>query len=243
MTAEPMDSPSRREPLIIGLIVGVGLLALAVWASRPQVLPIKELRFVGSFERVDADRLRDEVAPRIDGNFFAVDVDRIHDAVQALAWVDEVWVDRVWPHTLQLRVKEQQPLLLWRDEGVLNARGELFSTEQPEGLPRLLGPNGSRERMTARFHEFSASLAPMAAIEELKLDARGSWEITLRGGAQLMAGREQVVGRLKRLVRVWPALAAGGKQAQRIDLRYANGVAVRWRDKTARLPVLSSKVV
>ena len=64
-------------------------------------------------------------------------------------------------------------------------------------------------------------------LTALDRDARGAWTLHLGQGLDLELGATRVEERLERFMRTWPQLAAAGRPAV-VDLRYANGLAVRW---------------
>ena len=66
-------------------------------------------------------------------------------------------------------------------------------------------------------------------ISALTLDERGSWKLSTSKGLTVYAGRENVQSRVKRFVKsVQSGLSDRLEDAQRVDLRYSHGFAVRW---------------
>src|SRR5690606_12993600 len=58
---------------------------------------------------------------------------------------------------------------------------------------------------------------------------RGSWRLHLAAGTVIELGRADAMQHLKRFLDVWPRIASTRAQPpQSVDLRYANGFAVRW---------------
>ena len=65
-------------------------------------------------------------------------------------------------------------------------------------------------------------------VARLELDARRAWHLTLASGLEVELGRHEIRTRLGRLVGLllgWDTTQLAG--VERIDLRYANGLAVR----------------
>jgi len=70
--------------------------------------------------------------------------------------------------------------------------------------------------------------APLAApVAELRLSARGAWQLALDSGLTIELGRGDIHPRLERFVAAWPGLVARGVRTTHADLRYANGFALR----------------
>jgi cell division protein FtsQ len=64
----------------------------------------------------------------------------------------------------------------------------------------------------------------------LTLETRGAWTLELDNGIRIVAGREQLVPRLRRFLNIYRlSLADKAEQIEQIDIRYTNGVAVSWR--------------
>jgi cell division protein FtsQ len=101
----------------------------------------------------------------------------------------------------------------------------------PSSLARLQGPEGSGKAVVAAFTDMNAILAPVGLhIAALRLDQRRAWSLELDNGMQLVLGRGDSYERLLRFVRFYHrALKGREAQVQRVDLRYSNGFAVRWK--------------
>ena len=67
----------------------------------------------------------------------------------------------------------------------------------------------------------------MGNIAELRLNARGAWQVVLDSGLTLHLGRGDVAARLARFAVAWPQLAARQTEPRHVDLRHANGFALR----------------
>jgi cell division protein FtsQ len=218
--------------LLPALIAGLGWLGLQ--ALDPERWPIRAVRIEGDLQRVDRERLQGVVAPLATTGLLLVDVDRVRAAVERMPWVERAYVRRLWPDRLLLTVVEQQPVARWADGQLVNGRGELFAVaagEQPEGLPELLGPDGQAQRLLEQFRLLDSLLARAGQqVARLELDPRRAWRLTLVGGLEVELGRHDIrtrLGRLLGLLLGWtPERLAS---AERIDLRYANGLAVRWQ--------------
>jgi cell division protein FtsQ len=68
-------------------------------------------------------------------------------------------------------------------------------------------------------------------IAKLAMDGRGAWTIDLVQGIELKLGNKNTAGRIERFVQLYPRLEQNEKhKIKRVDMRYANGVAVLWGD-------------
>ncbi|WJW75003.1 cell division protein FtsQ/DivIB [Thiohalobacter sp. IOR34] len=235
------DRRQRRARLLQLGLLGLLFAALAggagwgaLWLRDPHSLPLRTVRIEGEFRHLDQARLRAAVAPVASGGFFSVDVEAVRRAAEALPWVQRVKVQRLWPDTLRLQVVEQQAVARWGEDGLLNPHGELFRPPAEDidpRLPRLDGPEVLRERVMRQYVAAVEALRPLGLrVARLELDARRAWRLRLGDGVELKLGREHAGQRLQRFVRIYPLVfAAAGRTAETVDMRYSNGLAVRWQ--------------
>ena len=197
--------------------------------------PLRTLRVVGDLERVDAARLRATVMPHARRGFFAVRLEDAQAAVATLPWVESAEVRKQWPDVLIVRVEEHRPFAWWGDDQLLSERGRLFPAANvavPKGLPRFEGPVSRSKDLVALYNEARALFAPVGIdVQALRIDARGSWSMTLSNDAELLLGRDDARLRLARFARLLPQLQAqDSRTLARADLRYTNGFALTWRE-------------
>ncbi|MBL8262532.1 MAG: cell division protein FtsQ/DivIB [Xanthomonadaceae bacterium] len=199
--------------------------------------PLRTLRVVGDLERVNAARLRATVMPHAQRGFFAVRLEDAQAAVAQLPWVESAEVRKQWPDVLIVRVEEHRPFAWWGKDQLLSERGRLFPAANvavPKGLPRFDGPLSRSKDIVALYNEARALFVPVGIdVQSLRIDARGSWSMTLSSGAELLLGRDDARLRLARFARLLPQLQAQDPRTlARADLRYTNGFALTWREAT-----------
>jgi len=202
-------------------------------------LPIQSVKIEGEFAFLNKEQLRKQTIPVINGGFFNVDLPLIRNALVDLPWVEDVSVRRQWPDTLLVRVIEKKPVVLWGDKGVISAKGKLFLPQQKPAikLPHLHGPKDQHKQMLRELARMQAWLLETGLyIENLELNARRSWTLTMSTGMELRLGREQMHERLNRFVSVYQQtlktemLRKTGRKIKHIDMRYTNGFAVAWKE-------------
>ena len=216
----------------------VAVAALGLYHGAEFVLdqPVRKLVVEGAFQRVKPIQIEAAVMDGLTAGFITVDLDKVRARVQAIDWVDTANVGRSWPDTLIVRITEHQAAARWRDDGLLNVRGELFTEhaqhEFPE-LPRLGGPRGSEREVARRYLAVRGKLAEAnLSLESLSMDERGAWVLVLGSGQEIRLGRRDIDERLYRFFDVVaPALAKDLGRVGYVDLRYTNGFAVGWRDE------------
>jgi len=204
--------------------------------------PVTKLDVRAEFNHISAEQIRAAVAPHLGEGFFAINLADVRTAVAKLPWVEHAEARKRWPDSIELVVYEQQPYARWGSDRLINRHGQVFSvagSEGLQGLPELSGPDDRLDDVI-QFHadclkEFSGSGLIVSAVT---LSPRGGWTLTLASGASIAIGREHPRERLKRFLDAWPKLAAGRSEAPTyVDLRYANGFAVRWTGAPPAAPV------
>lgn len=197
--------------------------------------PVGALVVEGTFQRVTAIQVQAAAAEALQGGFLALDLQQLRRDIAALDWIDSVGVSRVWPDVIRVRVTEHQAAASWGERGLLNVRGELFTTSArhsyPE-LPQLSGPDGSEQVVARLYLAVRERLADaQLVLAALRMDARGAVEIELGSGQEIKLGRQDVEKRLDRFFSVVaPALSPDFQRVSYVDLRYPNGFAVGWAE-------------
>lgn len=234
----------RKRLFVLGiaaalvLAVGIGLLA---WLARPVLAGPKltTLTIGGKLTHVDAGAVRAAVVPNLGSGFFTTHVDRIGDAVDALPWVAEAQVRREWPHTLRVDITEEVPVARWNGDGLMDARGKIFTHSTDKAymaLPALSGRDDAAQDVLAQYNILAGLVSSRGlAIAALSVDARGAATVQLDDGIEVRLGREDATGRLARFSAVaLPALSAKLAAVAYVDMRYTNGFAVGWKGSVAQ---------
>ena len=240
----PAPVTQQRARLRKTLLTSLGVLlviAAGVFGMKlldPATLPITSVRIEGRFTHVTAVELQQRLATVTRGNFLTVDVAAIRQTALGLPWVNSVSVQRVWPDTLRVNITEHLATATWTEAGneqalgLLNNSGTLFTPERrsyPEHLPTILGPHGAHTALLGHYQAMNQTLKPLGLrIKNLTQDNRRAFYLMLDNGIELALGRSDSYTRLMRFVRAWPTLQAAGARPAVIDLRYSNGLAVRW---------------
>lgn len=234
---EQRQLPRWVRWLPVGTLTLVAVAALVWFEARlsdPATLPIRKVLVQGSFVHLNEAMLRDALGNQMHEGFFSVDVLQLRDRVTRLAWVDTASVRRVWPDTLVIRVVEQQPLARWQRGGLVNLRGEVFTADPatyPDRLPLFRGADSDSLAVTRWYHDVMPVCGSIERqVVQIEFSERGALRLKLDNGMEVMLGREHIQERLARFAEVYrQSLLARSGEIKRIDLRYTNGVAVRWK--------------
>jgi cell division protein FtsQ len=221
--------------------VAAGIALLVFGALRVALnQPLERIAVEGRFQRVSPIDVEKAVRGVVEGKgLVAVDLKQVQVAVESIDWVDHARVGRSWPRGLTVLVQEQRPVARWGETGLVNVRGELFVNDArhiPAELPELIGPLGTHSLMTDRYLKTQGRLVQSGfRLQQLKLDARGAWELQLDNGVAVRLGRAHVDQRFDRFMTVASrTVAARVAEIAYVDLRYANGFAVGWRSQNQK---------
>lgn len=200
-----------------------------------QSLPVQRISVTGELEHTQAQLVQDIVQPGLVGGFLNADLQQIQRQLEGLPWIYEAKVRRRWPNALEIHVVEELPIARWGKDGFLNHEGGVFHSDKDgewESLPRLQGPGDSAEVLVQKYQRLVEILAPLnLAVEQLTEDERGQLEVVLAGGMQLNLGNDRFLERMHRFVGIYRnELAARQAEVARVDLRYANGIAVAFKE-------------
>lgn len=256
LTSVSLDSRhiNQLANMMTVLALAALLLGAAVWVARHPYFAIRTVQIEGmgqdALVSVTPSAVHGTIAGRLTGNFFTIDLDASRKLIESAPWVRSAQVRRVWPHTLQVKIEEQQPLAYWNETDMINTWGEPFAANEAvlgddTFLPQLNGPVNSERLVVQRYAEVTQWLSPLGlSIQQLNLSPRYAWEVVLSDDIRLHLGRDpaadiadfhgtsgamRFAARLERFVQAWPTLIErlDGRAIQSADLRYSNGFAIR----------------
>ena len=162
-------------------------------------------------------------------------------------WVRKALVRREFPGGLHVELQEHDAVAYWGPEtgsALVNSQGEVFEANvgdvEQEGLPRLIGPQGSSAEVLQMHGVLQPMFEPLGmAVDVLELTGRGGWRATLDSDAVLELGGgtpQEVVQRTQRFLRTLTQVAAQYQRRvdalESADLRHAGGYALRLRGVT-----------
>ncbi len=215
-------------------VFGFGAAEAGRWLYEPSNLPVRTVRVQGELQQVGRDELRQAVEPFVGNGILRLNVKAVRESVEALPWVRRAAVRRAWPDAVLVEVEERIAIASWADGGLVSREGVRFVPQHTFSaeLPVFAGPGGTEALVTERYRQLNRSFEPLALdIERVSVDARRAWRVTFANGVEVVLGRDRHEARLQRFLRAWPRiLGPRVSRVARVDLRYANGFAVRWRE-------------
>jgi cell division protein FtsQ len=238
----PLGERLRWLTRSLSLLALVGVVAGLLWGGdrlfKKLDVPIGVIGVKGQFTHVDQGDVQSMVEPLISGGILSLNLAKIRHQLELHPWIEQVAVSREWPGGLVITVIEEVPIARWGDSGFLNSRGEMREIGDNSDLvhlPLLQGELHAERSLMKAYREVAQLLQPASLkIVALRRDVRGAWWLSLENGLELVVGRGQVMEKMRRFLVVWElALKTQVERITQVDIRYDNGVAVRWAEKAS----------
>lgn len=255
MVMDPMMSESEHRTakrFIIGLFGMLFLVAGGVWMllnfTDPHEYPVLSVKVEGNAPHVDQNVIKHVIENESRVGYFNLDVDAIREQIEQAPWVASAEVRRDVPNFgLHLFITQRKPVALWNDAAMVADDGTVFFPHQLQmentnrdawreffgQLPQLSGAEGRGTASLEMYYQYSSLLQPLGlAIKSLDIDQRRAVVLQLQNGLNLKLGSLHMRERLQRFAKVYmqyikPQLW----QVAAIDLRYANGFAISYKDR------------
>ncbi len=198
--------------------------------------PIKSVKVFG-MKHLDQEDLQQILTPLVHKGFFAIDVEIIKDRIVQSSWVSQANVQRIWPDKVLITIVEKQPAGLWNESNLISDSGEIFTAEikkELEGLPQFVGPEGRHLEILDQYKKLNLALKSLSfKIIRLELTPELCWNLTFENGAKMRVGHKDVLTSVNHFVKVYPKIIGDRLfDVEYIDLRYHNGLAIKWKTIT-----------
>jgi cell division protein FtsQ len=236
-------APSRRwgRKVTFALL----LLVITMWcwqkASNPTSFPIRDVKIIDKQSQINHEVIRQTISPYLHNGMLWLNYSDLKNALLQIPWVDQVTLSRVWPDKLVVTFTEQIPIAYWNNQQLLNSHLLPFNAAgvmPDQSLPVLSGPENQQKLVWQNYQAINAELEPInLKLSKLSLSPRGAWVAQLNNDMILIFGRENVLNHLKHFVQVYPKIFVGNtKNVAYVDLRYNNGIAVKWKNNSVNNP-------
>lgn len=240
--------------------------SIVVAVGQLRAVPVGELILTGytggdvSDQSVGASKneLLALLEQELDQGFWQVDLLQLKASLESHAWVRQAVIRRQWPNQLVIGIDEYVAVARWNDSYLLSATGDVFLPSQTavfSHLPLLrvklidVEQQQSPTRETIQqavtwFNQFQKPLTDYGlSVVEQTQSLEGDFSLVLSNGLILVLGADQVVDRFDRFLTLLDGrLMSELDDIKVVDLRYVNGLSVRWRDsiELAQVEVTSS---
>jgi cell division protein FtsQ len=226
------DKPALMNALANALYALAALLVIgasAWYMARLPAFSLREVRVDGALKHVTRGEIENVVRHELKGGFFTVNLAATRAAFERLPWVRGANVRRQWPARLDVALEEHEPFARWGSTALVNTHGEVFQAAHDAELPVFVGPEGAAREIAIQYRYFHRALGTIGETPvQVQVTPRRAWQVRLASGTTLELGREHIEARLGRFVALHArTIGALGRRVEYVDLRYANGFAVR----------------
>ncbi len=233
---------------LIIVAAAIGLIWGWQFLRDPVRFPVRTVKVEAGYQHVDKQTLAQIVMPYVERGFFGLKVRSLKQHIAQLPWVAQASVVRVWPDKIIIQIQEQQAVAQFGNAALINEQGQLFRPPVntfPANLPVLNGNEDKTTKLWQYYQEMNAVLMPLQlSIRELDLNNRQSVNLVLSNGTVVLLGHNQILSRLQRFVKVYPQIfTSTNAHAERVDLRYENGLTIKWASNNTNTTVSSIKGV
>jgi cell division protein FtsQ len=221
----------QGQKLLLGLaliMIGLGLVGVKAVFDQWSYLQVNQVVLTGNLHEADPELIKKTVVGGRVMNLVNLPMDSLIEEVKQLPWVRNVEIRRLWPNSLEVNVVEQVPVARWGDDQLLNNSGEVFDGDTENQLPWFEGAQRDASQMLMEYERFTDAVRPLQlSITHLKLSDRQAWTMELSNGLTVILGRTHPDALLRQWVMAYPQVIIGPVQkGERVDLRYANGLAL-----------------
>jgi cell division protein FtsQ len=229
----PSFSLGWRKSYNWGLLIVPVLLSGFYLNQAKQILPIRSIQLQANFENLNRREIEATLRDYIGQGFFSLDIHELQQALKAKPWTESVSVRRVWPDTLHVVIRERKPVARWDEQHLLSSTATVYLADSNNfmQLPLVHAANHSPGWALRQFHRLQTRFKAVdERVVALSVDSRGALDVELINGLQIKLGRDEIVHKIDRLVRIYQQqILPRREQIERLDLRYSNGFAVAWK--------------
>ena len=191
----------------------------------------------GEFNYLSERDVIDLIDENVQTGFLTLDLPELNRKIVEQDWIRSSSIRRSWPATLIVNIEEEIPVARWGEQQLLNNVGDyidVINKDSVSHLPVIFSQAGNTKEIIKIYQLISELLGPVGLrIDKVESDNAGSWTLTVLSDIKIILGRDQLVEKLQRLQSVWMAeLSSQEKNINAIDLRYPNGLAVKWKQNT-----------
>ncbi len=198
-------------------------------------------RFSGAVNQVPPEFFETTFAPYLTENFWQVELPKVYALLAAEPWFAKIVLARRWPPEIAVTLEEKIVVAFWGEQ-LLSDQGEIFqsaytyqapeNTKNVASLPRLF----SAWRKPMAFFDIFQRLQSVAGGELTIVaffeDERGSWEIFLKNGLQVLLGQVEQERRFKNFIEIYQKVLQQEAAIAVVDMRYRQGFSVTWREES-----------
>lgn len=244
------DAKARFLFRVTYVILAISLVLLG-WSMvrHSNIFTLKQVVINGQYNKTDPSDFKTILEPYLHTSLLQLKTEVLSQQLQELPWVAMAVVKRSWPNRLVIILTQKTPVARWHNDGLITADGDIFFpgvATIPINLPTLKTPADLiREAIALLMQARSTVVGVNLQIKELILTERQETTLILQTRdasspkqnaapltIKVLLGQTDIQERLQRFIDIYPKVFANRlDQVQYADMRYANGMAVKWKQQ------------
>ena len=223
--------------IVFAVLLTIRLVVIVIYD--PEFFPINVLKITAPYQYLSREQIQNIIAPYSHKSFFVFSEKNLQEDFKKNPWVEKISIQKKWPDSVNVQILERFPVAIW-DNMLVSDKGDLFRPEEFESFadkPHLVGQKYQVKELLHIFEKLSKLLIVQDLfIQEFRIRDNQSWEIVLSKGVIIRLGKHAQEERLNRFLRVYPKLfAMSFDHVSIIDLRYPDGIAVKWKKESDQI--------
>lgn len=200
----------------------------------------------GSNSGASEQELQTLINESLTRGFWQLDLQELKVALESHPWVRQAVVRRQWPNQLSIGIDEYVAVARWNNVYLLSATGDIFLPAKIKPFTHLplfkVDHQGDADyqmihQSVTWFNQLQKPLADFGlSVIELTLARSGEFSLLLSNGVTMELGEQDVIRRFSQFLSLLDGPLVGRfANIERVDLRYENGVSIRWRELNSLL--------
>lgn len=198
---------------------------------------IKTIRINGVNQLKDGD-IMGRISPFMRENLLRIDIQKMKEVITSHPFVKDVRIKRVYPFSVIIDVEEKKPSALWVSTdgniSVLDEKGEPYKgLTKGEAKGMFIINAGEKADVKSLYREVNHWVADGVikrdAISEVAYDEGSVTIFGAEDGVEIILGKEDQEGRLKRAIAVLEDAKKRGLLIKCIDARFEKGAIIQER--------------
>ena len=220
--------------IFISLLMVIAVVSIIYVCRQRYFFPITTVHLFVNQEYIDTNKLKQLISQKISGNFFTLSLTPIVKVLLTDDQIKAVSIRRIWPQSLFVYIDGYEPIAFLNKDKVITIEGYTFKTPKRLELTSpvyIQGPEFEASHMIKQLYAFNKILKPLDLTIKKFIVTQDLYSITLSNGLKVMLGDHDRQNRLSRFVKVYAhVIGHCENHVASIDLRYPNGLAIKWND-------------
>lgn len=199
--------------------------------------PISSISVTAFSNEVVIDDIKKVIDDEVQGkSIFTLNLKDLRQKIEYLDWVKKVDIIRKYPDQLYVVIDFQKPIARWAVDRLLTDDDKIFQIKNNLDygyLPSLYASNMDRNKILNNYKIINKIIQPLnTSIKTFIFADSGSLEVSLDNGMILRLGKNNYPRKIETMLSIFKnALSDKQNDIEYVDLRYPNGIAVKFKEK------------